>query len=121
MQHGESECSGFAATSLGEANDVAAFEGFGDGLFLDGGRVGVVEGGACLAEGIDDALETVRVELEWPVERGDLQDQRTSLGKGPLLRPRHCQELQTPLRPARKRTRLEADCWEGPRGPAFAA
>jgi hypothetical protein len=43
LKNGESKGSCLSTTCLGETNDVAAFESDGDGFFLDGRRVYVVE------------------------------------------------------------------------------
>jgi hypothetical protein len=37
MEDGESEGSGLAGAGLRQAQDIPAFQGYGDGLFLDGG------------------------------------------------------------------------------------
>lgn len=43
-EKGEGECGGFSGTGLGRADDVASFQDFGNGLFLDGGGVVVAAG-----------------------------------------------------------------------------
>lgn len=57
MKHGQREGGRFSGTCLCEADDVAAAEGEGDGLRLNGGWVGVAKGSAGFAQRVDDALE----------------------------------------------------------------
>ena len=64
MKHGQREGGRLSGTGLCEADDVAAAEGEGDGLRLDGGRVGVAEGRAGFAQRVDDALEESAIDLK---------------------------------------------------------
>jgi hypothetical protein len=56
LEDGQGESSRLSATRLGEADNIAALESDGDGLFLDRGRVFVVEGVASFTQRIYDAL-----------------------------------------------------------------
>ena len=56
LENGEGESSSLSTTGLCEADNVATLESDGDGLFLDRGRVLVIEGLAGFAESVVDTL-----------------------------------------------------------------
>ena len=41
MEDGKNEGRGLAGAGLGQSQDIPAFHGWRDGLFLNGGRIGV--------------------------------------------------------------------------------
>jgi hypothetical protein len=60
LEDGKSKGSCLSTTCFGETDNVTAFESDGDGLFLDGRGVLVVELFASFAESVDNTLTIVR-------------------------------------------------------------